>query len=69
MILKEARMREIGKSIYKILVRKLEEKTQLRRPRRGHRWEDELNIKMNLKEIGCESVYQLNQGSVRGGLL
>jgi len=37
------------RGVYRILVRKLEGKRQLGRPRR--RWED--NIKMDLKEVGC----------------
>jgi hypothetical protein len=39
------------KSAYKSLVGKSEEKRPLGRSR--HRWED--NIKMELKEIGCEN--------------
>ena len=35
---------------------KPEGKRHFRRP--GHRWED--NIKINLQEIGCESVEQLD---------
>jgi hypothetical protein len=38
---------------YKILVRKSKEKRPLGKPR--HRWEE--NIKMHLKETGCEDVY------------
>jgi hypothetical protein len=37
--------------VYKILVRKLERKRPLGRPR--HRWED--YIKINLQEVGCEA--------------
>jgi hypothetical protein len=37
---------------YKMLVRKLEGKKQLGRPR--NRWED--NIELCLNEIGCESL-------------
>jgi hypothetical protein len=37
---------------YKILVRKPEGKRPLGRPK--HRWEYNINIKMELKEIGCE---------------
>jgi hypothetical protein len=40
------------RNVYKILVRKLEGKRPLRRPR--HRWED--NIRMDLMEIGWENV-------------
>jgi hypothetical protein len=43
-----ARMGE-RRVVYKVLVRKHEGKRPLRRPRR--RWE--VNIKMNLKEVGC----------------
>jgi hypothetical protein len=37
-----------GRNVYRILVRKLEEKRPLERPR--HRWED--GLKINLTEIG-----------------
>jgi hypothetical protein len=37
---------------YKIVVRKPENKTQIGRV--GYRWKD--NIKMDFREIGCESV-------------
>jgi hypothetical protein len=40
------------RNVYRILVGKPEEKRQLRRPRR--RWVD--NIKMDLREIGCDGV-------------
>jgi hypothetical protein len=38
-----------GRVVYRILVKKLEGKRPLERPRR--RWED--NIKMDLQEVGC----------------
>jgi hypothetical protein len=41
-----------GRGLYRVLVGKPEEKRSLRRPR--HRWED--NIKMDLKEMGCEGM-------------
>jgi hypothetical protein len=40
------------RNAYKVFVRKPEGTRPLRRPR--HRWED--NIKMEIKEIGCEGV-------------
>ena len=40
------------RGVYRVLVGKPEGKRQLRRPRR--RWED--NIKMDLQEVGCESM-------------
>jgi len=40
------------RSTYRVLVGKLVEKKPLGRPRR--RWED--NIKMDLQEVGCESL-------------
>jgi hypothetical protein len=40
------------RNAYNILVRKLEGKRPLRRPR--HRQED--NIRMDMKEVGCERV-------------
>jgi hypothetical protein len=40
------------RNAHKILVRKLEGKTPLERPR--HSWED--NIELNLKKIGCEGM-------------
>jgi hypothetical protein len=40
------------KNAYKILVRKTEGKIPLRRP--GHRWE--VNIRMDIREIGWEGV-------------
>jgi len=40
------------RALYRVLVRKLEEKRPLRRPRR--RWED--NIKIDLQEVMCEGV-------------
>ena len=43
-----ARMGE-RRGVYRVLVRKLEGKRQLGRPRR--RWED--NIKMHFQEVGC----------------
>jgi len=41
-----------SRSLYRVLVGKSEEKKPLGRPR--HRWED--NIKMDLQEVGCESM-------------
>ena len=38
--------------VYRVLVRKLEVKTRLGRPRRG--WEH--NIKMDLQEVGCGGI-------------
>ena len=46
-----ARMEE-RRSVYRVLVGKLEGKRPLERPRR--RWED--NIKMGLQEVGCGSM-------------
>ena len=40
---------EERRDIYRVLVRKIEGKRPLGRPR--HRWED--NIKMDLQEVGC----------------
>ena len=40
---------EQSRNAYRVLVGKLEEKRPLGRPRR--RWED--NIKMDLREVGC----------------
>jgi hypothetical protein len=42
----------MGRGAYRVLVGKLEGKIPLRRPKR--RWED--NIKMDLLEVGCESM-------------
>jgi hypothetical protein len=42
------------RNAYRILVRKPEEKRPLGRPR--HRWVD--NIKMDLREIGCDGMDQ-----------
>ena len=39
-----------SRNAYRVLVRKPEEKIPLGRPRR--RWED--NIKMDLREVGCD---------------
>jgi hypothetical protein len=39
-----------GRGVYRVLVRKLEGKRPLKRPR--SRWED--NIKMDLQVVGCE---------------
>ena len=55
-VIKSRRMRwaghvariEAGRGVHKVLVRKLDGKRQLGRPRR--RWED--NIKMDLQEVG-----------------
>jgi hypothetical protein len=47
--------REMG-IVYKILVRKPEEKGPFRRP--GHRWKD--NIRMDLQEIGWVFGYWIN---------
>jgi hypothetical protein len=38
-----------GRGVYRVLVRKLEGKRPLGRPRR--RWED--NVRMDLQEVGC----------------
>ena len=40
----------IFRNVYRVLVGKPESKRPLGRPR--HRWED--NIKMNLREVGCD---------------
>jgi hypothetical protein len=42
-----------GIGVYRVLVGKPERKRPLERPRR--RWED--NIKMDLQEVGCGSIY------------
>jgi hypothetical protein len=47
-----ARMGE-GRGVYRVLVGKPEEMRPMRRPRR--RWED--NIRMDLREVGCECVW------------
>jgi hypothetical protein len=44
------------RGVYRILMRKHEEKRQLGRPRR--RWED--NIKMGLQEVGCRGMNWIN---------
>jgi len=41
-----------GRGVYRVLVRKPEEKRPLGRPR--HRWED--NIKVDLQEVGFRSM-------------
>jgi hypothetical protein len=41
-----------GRGVYKVLVKKLEGKGQMGRPRR--RWED--NIKIGLQEVGCRGM-------------
>ena len=46
-----ARMGE-GRGVYGVLVGRPEGKRPLRRP--GRRWED--NIKMDIQEVGCESM-------------
>ena len=43
----------VGRSVYRILVRKPEGKRPLGIPR--HRWED--NIKMDLQEVGCVGLW------------
>jgi hypothetical protein len=43
---------EEGRGVYRVLVRKPEEKRTLGRPR--HRWED--NIKMDLKDRGIDGA-------------
>jgi len=50
---------EEGRGVYRVLVRKLERKRPLGRPRR--RWED--NMKMDLQEVGgvCEDWMELAQ--------
>ena len=44
---------EQSRNAYRVLVGKPERKRPLRRPRR--RWED--NIKINLREVGCDPRY------------
>jgi len=41
-----------GRGVYGVLVGRPEGKRPLRRP--GRRWED--NIKMDIQEVGCESM-------------
>jgi hypothetical protein len=41
------------RGVYRVLVKKPEEKRSLARPR--HRWED--NIKMDFQEVGCGGMY------------
>jgi hypothetical protein len=41
-----------GRGVYRVLVGKPEGRRSLGRPR--YRWED--NIRMNLREVGCECV-------------
>ena len=41
-----------GRGVYRVLVRKPEGRRPLGRPR--HRWEDD--IRMDLREVGCECV-------------
>jgi hypothetical protein len=43
-----------GRGVNRILVGKPEGKRPLGRPR--HRWEDNIRIKMDLKEVGCGCV-------------
>ena len=45
-----------GRGVYGVLVGKPEGKVTLRRPK--HRWE--VNIKMNLQEVGCGSMYWID---------
>ena len=54
---------ELSRNAYRILVRKPEGKRPLVRPRRS--WED--NIKMYLKEVGCDAGYWIGlaQGRVQ----
>jgi len=52
------------KNVDKIFIRKLEGKRPLRRL--GCRWED--NIKMNLREIGCEGLDWIHLTQNRGQL-
>ena len=61
-----ARMGE-GRVVYRVLVRKAEERRPLGRPRR--RWED--NIRMDLREAGCGCVdwMELAQDRDRWGAL
>jgi hypothetical protein len=49
------------RNVYRSSVRKPEGKRPLERAR--HRWED--NIKMNLKEIGCENMDWIHLGEDR----
>jgi len=59
-VIKSRRMKRVGhvvcmwvrKGVDRVLLGKSEEKRPLGRPR--HRWED--NIKMDLQEVGCESM-------------
>jgi hypothetical protein len=55
-----ARMVE-GSGLYRVLVGKTESKTPLGRPRRI--WED--NIKMDLQEVGCRSMYWMELAQER----
>jgi hypothetical protein len=60
LVIKSKRMRWAGqvvcveerRDVYRVLVRKPDEKRPLGRPRR--RWED--NIKMDLQEVGCRGM-------------
>jgi hypothetical protein len=56
----EAPIRE-GRGVYRVLVEKPEGKRPLGRSR--HRWED--SIKMNLQEVGCESMEWIEQAQNR----
>ena len=48
---------EQSRNVYRVLVGKPEGKIPLGRPRR--RWED--NIKMDLREVGCDAGYWIDQ--------
>jgi len=52
-----------GRSVYKVLVVKLEGQRPLGRPR--HRWED--NIKMDLQEVRCGGMDCIDLAQVRDG--
>ena len=70
--MKTRRMRLVGhvarmggrRGVYRFLVMKPEGKRPPGRPR--HRWED--NIKMDLKEVGCEGSSWLRIGTSGGHL-
>jgi hypothetical protein len=52
-----------SRGIYRVLVGKPEGRIPLGRPR--HRWED--NIKMDLKEVGCEGMDWIELAQDRDG--
>jgi hypothetical protein len=53
---------EEGRGVYRVLVGKPEGKRPLGRLR--HRWEN--NIKMDLQEVGCGSMYWIRLAQDRG---